>query len=92
MRDLTPMNTEDVFHLSRKDVPNYDGKIHTSGYQVSLVIAGRDLMRVQQTCNFVPMATESSVRGPTCERGWGFKIGRIKSQNASTSKHKHRKS
>lgn len=67
MSNLATMYTEDMFHFSRKYVPNYDRKIHTSRHQVPLVVARGDLMRVQQTCDFVPMTTEGSVRGPTCE-------------------------
>jgi hypothetical protein len=36
-------------------------------------------MGIQQARDFVPMATEGSVRGPTCQRFLEFRTGKLKS-------------
>lgn len=67
--DFSTVHTEDVFHLSREDIPDDDGEIHPARDQVPLVIAGGHLVRVQQTRDFVPVTSERPVRGPAWQRG-----------------------
>lgn len=64
--DLSPVDTEDVFHLPREDVPDDDREVHPSGDEVALVVAGGDLVRVQQARHLVPVASQRAVRGPAC--------------------------
>ena len=46
-------------------------------------------MRVQQTRDFAPMATECPVRRPACKRGLGLKAGKFESAKVSTKVDKN---
>lgn len=65
------MHTEDVLHLPREDVPDDDGEVHPSRDEVALVVAGGDLVRVQQTRHLVAVASQRAVRGPACQGSTG---------------------
>lgn len=66
LRDLPSVDTEDVLHLSGENVPHDDGEVHPSRHQRALVVARRDLVRVEDAGHLVPMTSQRAVGGPTC--------------------------
>lgn len=64
--DLSSVDAEDVLHLPGENVPDDDREVHSSGHQRALVVAGGDLVRVQDARHFVPVTSQGTVGRPAC--------------------------
>lgn len=64
--DLSSVDTEDVLHLTGENVPDDDGEVDASRHERALVVAGGDLVRIQDTRNLVPVTPQGTMGRPAC--------------------------
>lgn len=64
--DLSSVDTENVLHLSGENVPDDDGEVHSPGHQRALVVAGGDLVRIQDARHLVPVTSQGAMGRPAC--------------------------
>ena len=66
LSDLSTMDTEDVLHFSGENIPDDDREVHSSGHQRALVVAGGDLVRIQDAGHLVAVTSQGTMGGPAC--------------------------
>lgn len=66
LRDFSSMDTENVFHLPSENVPDDDGEVHPPRHQRALVVAGGDLVWIQDTRHLVTVASQGTMGRPAC--------------------------